>query len=121
MFDIHKALASSARRNLILSLAERDKYVTELAKEIDKTPQTIDFHLGILCDLGLVEIRWKEGKKYYSLKDKKILKYLRERRPIPPEFGPKPPHEIMMDAWEDIADRLDHIDAKLDQLLKKKS
>lgn len=116
--NIHKALSSRARQEILLLLAEGDKYLTELSNELNKAPQTIDFHLSILEDLGVVEINWKQGKKYYSLKDKKILRYMREKKPIPPHLHHKPPHEIMLEAWEDITERLDRIEAKLDKLSK---
>ena len=121
LFDeiVHKALSSEIRRELLLILAEKDKYLTEISKELKKKPQTVDFHLSLLEEIGLIEGNWKEGKKYYSLKDKRILDFLRERKPIPSEFRPKPPHEIVLDAWQDITKRLDRIEKKLDNLKKK--
>ena len=74
---VHKALASEIRRSILLSISEQEKYLTEIAKELDKKPQTIDFHLTLLSEIGLVDSRWKEGKKFYSLKNKEILKFLR--------------------------------------------
>lgn len=121
LFDhiVHKALASDIRRGIIVSLAKKPKYLSEIAKEARKKPQTVDFHLNLLVEIGLVESNWIEGKKYYSLKDKKILEFLREKKPIPVEFRPKPPHEIVIDAWKDLAKRLDRIEKKLDILLNK--
>ncbi|MCD6414060.1 MAG: winged helix-turn-helix transcriptional regulator [Candidatus Diapherotrites archaeon] len=116
--DIHRALSSRIRQAVILSLAEKNKYLTELSNEMDKAPQTLDFHLSILEDAGIVEVKWEHGKKFYSLKDRKILKYLREGEPLPYLIHPKPPHEIVVEAWEDISERLDRIEAKLDKLLK---
>ena len=50
LFDeiVHKALSSEIRRKILLSLEKKDKYLTEIASEIKKKPQTIDFHLAIL-------------------------------------------------------------------------
>ena len=115
---VHKALASDIRRQIILILKKDPKYLSQIAEEIGKKPQTIDFHLQLLLEIGIVESNWIEGKKYYSLKDKKILEFLRNDKPLPPEFHPKPPHEIVIDAWKDISKRLDRIEKKLD-LLKK--
>ncbi|MFH1506628.1 MAG: winged helix-turn-helix domain-containing protein [archaeon] len=115
---VHKALSSDIRRELILSLAKGDKYLTELAKEVKKKPQTIDFHLTLLSEIGLVDSAWKEGKKYYSLKDRRVLDFLRNRRPVPAEFRPKPPHEIMLEMWEDMKKRLDRIEKKIDKMSK---
>ena len=117
---VHKALASEIRRAILLSLAKTDKYLTEISKEIGKKPQTVDFHLALLEEIGLVTSSTKGGKKYYSLKDKRIFDFLRKERPIPPEARPKPPHEIVMDAWDELGKRLDAIESKLDKVLKKR-
>ncbi|MCK4670036.1 MAG: winged helix-turn-helix transcriptional regulator [Nanoarchaeota archaeon] len=121
VFDeiVHKALASHIRQEILLVLAKKPKYLSELAAEIKKKPQTVDFHLNILTEIGLVESNWIEGKKYYTLKDKKILSFLRGRKAVPPEFRPKPPHEIVLDAWKDIGKRLDKIEKKLADIEKK--
>lgn len=116
---VHKALASEIRREILLSLAKNDKYLTEISKEAKKKPQTVDFHLTLLEEIGLITSYTKGGKKYYSLKDKRILDFLRKDRPLPPHMHPKPPHEIVMDAWDDIGKRLDAIEEKLNKVLKK--
>ncbi len=115
---LHKALASDVRREILLCLEKKDKYLTEIAEEIKKKPQTIDFHLSLLEEIGLVSGEWREGKKYYSLKDKKILDFLRERKAVPAEFRPKPPHEIVLEMWEDMKARLERLEKKIDKLLK---
>lgn len=116
---MHKALGSELRQKILLSLAKRDKYLTELANEIGLAPQTADFHLSLLSDIGLVSYEWKNGKKYYHLRERKILEFLKGTKPLPPEFRPKPPHEIVIDAWKDLSKRLDKLDKKLDELDKK--
>ena len=116
---VHKALSSEIRRSILLSISEGKKYLTEIAHELDRKPQTIDFHLTLLSEIGLVDSEWKEGKKYYFLKNKEILRFLRERKPLPVGMHPKPPHEIVMDAWKDIVLRLERIEEKLDRLEKK--
>ena len=121
LFDeiMNRALSSDVRREILLSLEKRDKYLTEIAEEIKKKPQTIDFHLNLLEEIGLVKGEWREGKKYYSLKEKRILDFLKKRRAIPEEFRPKPPHEIVLDMWEDMKARLNRIEKRLDRLEKK--
>lgn len=116
---IHKALASETRREILLALAEEEKYLTQIAEEIDRKPQTVDFHLNLLADIGMVESEWEEGKKYYKLKNKNVLKYLKKGKPIPERFRPKPPHEIMLEAWDDIKERLDRLEKKVDELSEK--
>ena len=117
---IHRALSNDVRREILLSLAKKDKYLTEIALEIKKKPQTIDFHLKLLEEIGLVKGEWREGKKYFSLKDRRILDFLRREKAIPAEFRPKPPHEIVLEMWEDVKERLDRIEKKLDKLEKRK-
>ena len=121
LFDeiVHKALSSNIRKEIILSLTKRSKYLSEIAVEVKKKPQTVDFHLNILTEIGLVESNWDKGKKYYSIKDKKIVEFLKDKKSIPAEFCPKPPHEIILDAWKDINKRLDKIEKKIDLLVKK--
>ena len=121
LFDdiVHKALSSNIRKDILLSLAKKSKYLSEIAEEIDKKPQTVDFHLTVLSEIGLVESEWLEGKKYYQIKDPKILDSLKDQKSIPAGFRPKPPHEIMLDAWVDISKKLDRIEEKLDALAKK--
>jgi DNA-binding transcriptional ArsR family regulator len=116
---VHKALASEIRREILLALSEKEKYLTEVANEIKRKPQTVDFHLHLLKEIGLVGSDWKEGKKYYYLKNKEILRFLRKREPVPEEFRPKPPHEIVLDMWEDMKARLDRIEKKVDKLVEK--
>src|SRR3989338_7657271 len=122
LFDeiMHRALSNDVRREIVLSLEKRDKYLTEIAEEIKKKPQTIDFHLNLLEEIGLVKGEWREGKKYYSLKEKRILDFLKKRMAIPEEFRPKPPHEIVLDMWEDMKARLNRIEKRLDRLGGKK-
>lgn len=116
---IHKVLSSDVRRRIILSLAQRDKYLTELADELGKTPQTLDFHLNILSDLGIVSSELREGKKFFMLKDKKILKYIRSHKPLPQHLHHKPPHEIVADSMQKIMERLDSIEACLKKIEEK--
>ena len=106
---VHKALASDTRRAILLSLGKGDKYLSELANELGKQPQTIDFHLRLLEEIGLVDSELREGKKFYILRDRRILDFLREGRPLPPHLHPKPPHE-------EILERLDAIEAKIDAI-----
>ncbi len=117
---VHKALASEIRRKILLSISQKEKYLTEIANEIDKKPQTVDFHLTLLAEIGLVDSEWKGGKKYYFLKNREILRFLREKKPLPAHMRPKPPHEIVQDMWDDMGKRLDRIEKKLDRLAKRK-
>ncbi|MBT3940710.1 winged helix-turn-helix transcriptional regulator [Candidatus Woesearchaeota archaeon] len=112
----HRALANEVRRQILISLGKREKYLSEIASELDMKPQTVDFHLSMLVELGLISADLRAGKRFYKLEDPKILEFLRDKKPIPPRFHPKPPHEIMNEMWEDIRKRLDRIEKKLDSI-----
>lgn len=118
LFDeiVHKALSNDLRREILISLAKKDKYLTEIAAETKRKPQSVDFHLALLEEIGLIQSEWREGKKYYALKDKRIVEFLKQGRVIPLEFRPKPPHEIVLDMWDDMKKRLDRIEEKIDKL-----
>jgi len=120
LFDeiVHKALSNDLRRGILLSLSKKEKYLTEIAAEINRKPQSVDFHLNLLQEIGLVGSEWREGKKYYFLKDKNIIDFLKQRKAIPAEFRPKPPHEIVLDMWDDMKKRLDRIEERLKKLEK---
>ena len=108
----HRALANDTRRNILLSLAKNEKYLSEIALELDMKPQTVDFHLNMLEELGLVETAIRGGKKFYKLQDPHILEFLQDRKPVPPRFH-KPPHEATQDMLRKIKEQLDRIEKKL--------
>ena len=116
---VHKALGNETRKQILLTIAKEEKYLTEIANEIKLAPQTADFHLNVLTEIGLVGYKWKEGKKFYFVKDKKILDFLKKGKLIPIGHHPKPPHEIMEDMWKDMKKRFDKIEKRLDKIEKK--
>lgn len=101
--DVHKALSSETRKQIIQTLSSRPRYLSELSSSIGKKPQTLDFHLKILSSAGLVRSEWKSGKKYYILKKGEETRP-REVRSLHPELLLK----------------LNAIESKLDMLLKKR-
>ncbi|MFC1682500.1 winged helix-turn-helix domain-containing protein [Nanoarchaeota archaeon] len=121
IFDeiVHKALSSDIRREILLVLSKDDKYLTQIADEVKRKPQSIDFHLSLLKEIGLVDSEWREGKKFYFLKDKRIIDFLKKGKAVPAEFRPKPPHEIVLDMWGDMKKRFDRLEKRLDKLEKR--
>ena len=121
VFDamIHKAFSSPVRRQILLTISEKSKYLSEIAQEVNKKPQTVDFHLRLLVELGLVGANWIEGKKYFSIKDKNIIKFLKDKKPMVPHFHHKPPHQIVEEAMEKIDKRLASIEKKLMRIEKR--
>ncbi len=122
LFDeiMHKALSSDIRKKILLSLSKKDEYLSEIAKNIGKKPQTTDFHLNVLSEIGLINSEWRAGKKYYFLKDRKIIEFISTRKPIPERFRHKPSHEIVIEEMQKFSKRLKIVEDKLDELLKKK-
>jgi DNA-binding transcriptional ArsR family regulator len=113
-----KALSSSIRQEIIIFLSNGEKYLSEIAEHLNKTPQTVDFHLNILQELGIVKGIERDGKKYYVLIDNEILKSF---GPHGPRFGMhhhKPPHEIVLDIKDELNNRMDELERKMDLILK---
>jgi DNA-binding transcriptional ArsR family regulator len=121
VFDamVHKAFASPIRRQILLTIEKKQKYLSQIAEDVGKKPQTIDFHLKILVELDLVETTWIEGKKYFSIKDKNILAFLKDQNPMIPHFQSKPPHEIVSEAMNKIDRKLESIGSRLTEIEKR--
>ena len=117
---VHRALGSEIRRGILFSIAKKEMYLTEIAKEIGKKPQTVDFHLTLLAEIGLVESEWREGKKYYFIKNKEILRFLKEKKPIPLHHHLKPPHEMIIDEIQKLGKRMDELEKKIDRLARQR-
>lgn len=117
--NVHKALSSPVREEIILFLGLEKRYLSEIANHIRKTPQTTDFHLSILENNNFIKSSDSEGKKYYELINKDILKYIGHQKPLPHGYHPKPPHEIILDVKEELNERMDRIEKKLDKILDK--
>ena len=116
---VHKAFSSPVRKQILLQISKKPKYLSEIAQGIDKKPQTIDFHLRVLVELDIVECNWIEGKKYFSVKDKNILNFLKDKQPVVPHFSHKPPHQIVEDAMKKISNKLNSIEKRLTEIENK--
>lgn len=71
-----KALSSETRINILKSLEERRKTLTELAKDLDMKPSSMKEQLNKLRKVDLIELKDKGRKwKYYEItrKGEKIL------------------------------------------------
>jgi len=117
--NIHKVFSSPMRVEIIRFLGTGKKYLSEIAQHINKTPQTVDFHLNILENSGITNSIEEDSKKYYVLRDKNILRFIDSKEPIPHKHNPKPPHEIVLDFKKEVDERLKKIEDKLDLILKK--
>ncbi len=71
--DFFKALADDSRLSIIRALAEKPRYSTELAKELNLTRGTLSHHMGILNRFNIFQVEMGESKRvYYSLDKKKL-------------------------------------------------
>jgi len=107
------------RREILLFLADGKRYLSEIAEHVGRAPQTVDFHLKRLENAGIVFSSTEEGKAFYELKDRSILKFLRDEKPLPGRFHPKPPHEVMEEARVEILEKLGEIEKRLEKIEKK--
>lgn len=77
---LFKALADKTRLKILTLLDIREMCVCEIMVALDLTQPTASHHLGILEAVELVEDR-REGKwVFYSLKNKRIMKLMKEFR-----------------------------------------
>jgi len=121
VFDamVHKAFSSAVRKQILIAISKKPKYLSEIAVEVKKKPQTIDFHLKVLVELDIVESNWIEGKKFFSIKDKNIIEFLKDKKPMVPHFQSRPPHQIVEEAMKNLEKRLISIEDRLIKIEKK--
>ena len=114
--DVHRILGNSLRRMILLEIGKGEKYLTEIAKAVEREPQTVDFHLSKLEDIGVISSEQKHGKVFYRLVDSEVLNFLKEGTILPPHLHPKPPHEIIAEFQAEIREKLDGFENKLDRI-----
>ncbi len=64
---VFKALADPARLQIVHSLADRERRVTELVADVGLAQSTTSAHLSVLRAAGLVAARSEGRSSYYSL------------------------------------------------------
>jgi len=75
---VFKALADETRLKILMLLDTREMCVCEIMVALNLTQPTASHHLGILETAGLVKDK-REGKwVFYSLKNKRIMKLVKE-------------------------------------------
>ena len=65
---LYRALGDESRLRILRLLAERDRYLTELAVELDLSKPTVSHHLAQLRSAGLVTMTEQGNLTYYTLR-----------------------------------------------------
>jgi ArsR family transcriptional regulator len=65
---LYRALGDSSRLRILRLLAEGDRYLTEIANELELTKPTIKHHLAQLRAAGLITLTEQGNLTYYSLR-----------------------------------------------------
>lgn len=71
-----KGLGDPKRVMILYALAQRPRYVSELAAELDTPQPTISRHLKVLRDCGLVTTQREANAVYYAVADSRIIQAL---------------------------------------------
>ena len=69
---LYRALGDETRLQILRLLADRDRYMTELANELDLSKPTISHHLAQLRSAGLVTLTEQGNLTYYSLRRDRV-------------------------------------------------
>jgi DNA-binding transcriptional ArsR family regulator len=65
---LYRALGDESRLRILKLLAERDRYLTEIANELELSKPTINHHLATLRAAGLVTVTEQGTMMYYTLR-----------------------------------------------------
>ncbi len=69
---LYRALGDETRLRILRLLADRDRYMTELANELELSKPTISHHLAQLRSAGLVTLTEQGNLTYYSLRRDRV-------------------------------------------------
>jgi DNA-binding transcriptional ArsR family regulator len=69
---LYRALGDESRLRILRLLAERDRYLTELATELELSKPTVSHHLAQLRAASLVTLTQQGNLTYYSLRRDRI-------------------------------------------------
>jgi DNA-binding transcriptional ArsR family regulator len=78
MVRLHRALGDGTRIRILRLLRDRDRYLTELATELELTKPTMKHHLALLRAAGLVTVVQEGTLTYYSLRRERLEEAGRE-------------------------------------------
>ncbi len=69
---LYRALGDETRLRILRLLRERDRYLTEIATEIELSKPTVKHHLSMLRAAGLVTMTEEGSLTYYSLRRQRL-------------------------------------------------
>ena len=69
---LYRALGDASRLRILRLLAERDRYLTEIANELDLSKPTIKHHLAQLRAAGLITLTQQGNLTYYTLRRDRV-------------------------------------------------
>jgi DNA-binding transcriptional ArsR family regulator len=69
---LYRALGDETRLQILRLLAERDRYLTELATDLNLSKPTVSHHLAQLRSAGLVRMTEQGNLTYYSLRHDRV-------------------------------------------------
>ncbi len=69
---LYRALGDESRLRILCLLAERDRYLTELATELELSKPTVSHHLAQLRSAGLVTMTEQGNLTYYTLRRDRV-------------------------------------------------
>ena len=76
--ELIKSLADDTRRNLIRFLMHAPHYNKEISDHLGITTATISYHISRLVDLGIIRMKYQEGKRIYYQVDSERFNQLFE-------------------------------------------
>jgi len=65
---LYRALGDESRLRILKLLAERDRYLTEIANALDLSKPTVKHHLAVLRSAGLTTVTEQGNMTYYTLR-----------------------------------------------------
>lgn len=73
-----KVLSDKRRVDIVKMLSNKPYYGYEIAAKLELTPATVNYHINLLMDAGIITFDREENKIYFSINKEKVKDLLRE-------------------------------------------
>src|ERR1700684_3341098 len=103
--DVFNAIADMHRREVLDALIEGEKAVGAIARDLSMSQPQVSKHLRVLSEVGLVRCRAEGRHRLYRLEPARL----------------RPLHQWLAKYEQAVNDRLDRVDAYLQELQHKES